>query len=392
MSNELPHIGQAPVTTEALTLNVFDATITVRHEERADIAVFANYPAHWEVGANGTIRQIASRQLHSDLWVLLQICGRKLGAKIGKLFRRVTNDVPTVSAETSPTQATPVPPPAMPQYGPDELLVVVPINYRGGLDLDVAGSGQTEIDDWQGDSAAFVYGSSGTLTVGDIKVTGAFSIDHCNDGNVDLGDVEAGSIDLSFKGDGNHTLGDFKAAGDLALHQENSTGIEVGNLTGANVDVDLNGDYGITTGTITATGRLTLKRYGDGDLTVAALTGDIVETTLAGCGTHDIGDVSGNAATIDHNDGDADVDVAAVQCTSFTLNHASDGDVDIEVLHTTVLNMEVEGCGNVTVNAGSAQSGRVHNGGDLSLTLTGRFGYISHRNDGDGSIEVEITE
>jgi hypothetical protein len=34
----------------------------------------------------------------------------------------------------------------------------------------------------------------------------------------------------------------------------------------------------------------------------------------------------------------------------------------------------------------------MRNGGDLALSLTGSFGYISHRNEGDGSIEVEIAE
>jgi len=462
MADDLPLAGQFTAIAVDLTVSIKDATVTVRHEDRESVAVYANYPEHWLVTEDGDIQQIAVRQFYQDVHIFVRTSTTHVsytfGEALAAIWRKLTGRVPKATAEV--TQAPPPPPPPVtpaPQLGPDEVLILVPTNYRGGLELNLEGSRDCEVDHWEGTTFWLDSGSSGALTIGDVKITASFNFKHRSDGDCTLGDVEAASIDTELYSAYRYNLGQMKCEGDLALIQENDARVDVGNLDGQDFTVNLSGDESVNIGDINARGGvsftrnghgdltvgdikgegnlsfeqgsdsdsnadvdvgvleghhvtvdlagcndvdlgiitaedgITLNRYGDGDLTVGGMNAVDVTATLAGNGSHDIGPIDGTYVRVDHNDGDSGVDMDGVKAESFTLNHSSDGGVDIASLDTDVINVECSGSGDVNISSGTAKSGSVYNDGYLALYIEGRFGYISQKNDGEGSVEVRIT-
>ncbi|MBS1990995.1 MAG: hypothetical protein JSS83_10785 [Cyanobacteria bacterium SZAS LIN-3] len=429
----LTAIGQIPGTAESLTFTVLDACVEVRHEERADVAVFANRPEHWLV-ADGIIRQTAVRLVASDVRIVIKVNSFDLGKSVGEFFVRL---VRRLSGKPAVSEESTTPPPSVPeprqQLGPDRLLVLVPANYTGSLKSSVSGSGEMSLDSWRGSDFVLDYNSDGDLDVGPVSIEGRFKLDQSSDADVTLGDINAGDIAASFSGDygvtisainaaghfelsrygdGSLTTGDIRAGsskydlngdgttelgniigeGDIKIVQRDDTTVEMKDISGGTVDIDLSGDYGFTAGVITAGVTARVERYGDGELTIKGITAPRLKANLYGDGSHDLGDLQVPDITISHDNGDNDLRLGVVQSQYFTLEHSSDGSVTVGRLDTTSINLNCYGCGDVDVRSGSAQSGRVYNGGDLNLCLTGRFGFISQKNDGDGSVEVKIIE
>ncbi len=254
MQNTLSPIGKIATALRQLQLELLDASVSVRHEEREDISVSANYPSCWEIDGTvvrqtkvmvpsgdgttvaggcfigGSVRQHSRGSVSIDsisvgngaVFVggnnsgcistaadrtVINAGGRRIVVENGEVSidgKKVEDDSITAAGQAATArEAKPT--------APDRLEIIVPLSYRGSLEINNPGGGDVNVDAWQG--AYFIVAMSGN---GDLK-TGILSdivtVDLNSSGN---GDIEIAS--LSAEG----LIGFLSGSGDLEIDELNA--------------------------------------------------------------------------------------------------------------------------------------------------------------------------
>jgi len=118
-TQELSNLGQIPVNVDSIELDIRGALVSIHREDRADIALRANYPDNWTIRGSSVHQTKVQQHLGGGSLVIggsLSIINDE-GSVDGK---KVTD-----SEESSRKSSA--------SNGPDKLEILVPNSYRGGL-------------------------------------------------------------------------------------------------------------------------------------------------------------------------------------------------------------------------------------------------------------------
>ena len=183
--------ARIPTTISALNVIVLAAHVHFRHEEQNDIQVNADKPGHWAV-EGGTIRQtdiaascgikvandeiyVGGKKQTSDPNGLLgefrrngklSISGNSIGCTNGEVY---INGKKVSTAGDADKESTDT----------DVLEVVLPLSFRGGLDLNASNcmnSGDVHLDGWKGGDVTFRTGLGHLEASGPLVDIGNFSL------------------------------------------------------------------------------------------------------------------------------------------------------------------------------------------------------------------------
>lgn len=178
VSQAMVAIGSVSPSVTQIELVVTGATIRIVHEDREDIRVNANNVKNWKV-ANGKVEQVGSTSGGVDV-VINQVSSAGVCISGGRISvgrggsvsnmsingQNITikNDEIWVNGKRVDGGAT-----GDSDAAPDELLVLVPKSYRGGLRLSYENGSTVVIDGWQGGDVSIDSQGGGMLKAGDFS-------------------------------------------------------------------------------------------------------------------------------------------------------------------------------------------------------------------------------
>jgi hypothetical protein len=256
----LAALCQIPATVSTLQLSIQHAIVNIRHEDRADIALMANYPGNWKI-ESGSVRQSrVQKSLGSgsmfgggivvdgnsvSIGGISIINGEVLvdgnSVSIGGIS--IINGEVLVDGKKSPgsdgstSQGS--------SSGPDKLEVVVPNSFRGGLDLEYAHTSQVELDNWQGGTVSFSSRGSGKLHCGPLAGLSSFVLQSTGSGSIRIEAVETQSFTVTKVGSGDLDI-DKLDTGALLLTQNGSGDTRVGGGTATSGSVSNTGSGNVS--------------------------------------------------------------------------------------------------------------------------------------------------
>lgn len=347
MQNPLSPIGKIATALRQLQLELLDASVSVRHEEREDIVINANYPSCWEIDGI-VVRQTKVMVPSGDS---AKVAG---GCFIGGSVRQ---------------------------------------HSRGSVSIDSISVGN---------GGVFVGGNnSGSISVGPGSVSvgrGGVVVRGNNTGCISTAAdrtvinaggrrivVENGEVSIdSKKVDGDSESGSDQSAaeakeakptapdrleiivplayqGSLIVNNPGDGDIEVDNWCGGNAEVD---------------------NYPGGSF----------DLRLSGSGDFKIGAMKGLGATELRSSGDGDIDIASLQSRDFSARLSGSGDLEIDKIAVNDFTLRQSGSGTATICSGIALSGSVSNSGCGDTSMRGRFAAITKRNSGCGEIKIRVSE
>jgi len=117
-AQELFNLGQIPVSVDGIELDIQSALVSIRHDDRADIALRANYPDNWKI-QGGSVRQTkvelggGNVDIGGSVSDNDEVCVSVEGKKV--------TDSQDSNSQSSASNV------------PDKLEILVPKSYRGGL-------------------------------------------------------------------------------------------------------------------------------------------------------------------------------------------------------------------------------------------------------------------
>ena len=212
-SQVLASIGQIASAIEELQLQLIDATVTIRHEERQDIAVSANNPSNWKI-ENGLICQVKAQSGGGGNFVsagsfggnvivrgnnygtisvghgaiavgpgaiavgrggaVINSGGRSveiIGDEVWVDGKKVTDDSSDHSSDLTSDCAAALNTGTAKQE-PDRIEIVVPLDCRSGLTIHNPGNGQVAVDTWCGGSFNLRLSGNGQWVGGRLRFRG----------------------------------------------------------------------------------------------------------------------------------------------------------------------------------------------------------------------------
>ncbi len=278
-TKELIVLGAIQASVGSLELDIKGALVSIRHEDRADIAIKANYPKNWtflsgsvhqvkvqeqlgsggivdskavviagnnygfintgEVYVNGKQEQLGGRGIVDSKAVV--IAGNNYGfINVGEVYvngKKVTAGEPTN--------------PSGPPRGPDKLEIIVPNAYKGSLRLTYMNGSEIDMDNWEGDDVSFSSVAGGDLKAGRLTSLSAFVLQSSGSGNFTIEMIETETFTATKTGNGDLDIEELNTSS-LLLTQTGSgdTTISHGAATSGSVnsigsgDISMRGRFG----------------------------------------------------------------------------------------------------------------------------------------------------
>lgn len=323
-----------------LQLQVIDATVAIRHEERNDIIVYANNPDNWKV-TGGEVLQTkvqtggSTNTFNGDIYI-----GGNVNVRGGTFIGG--------SIKASGRGAVAV--------GPGSIAV-------GRAGIVVGGSNRGKII--AGDCTVINSGGRHVRMEGnDVWIDGK-KVTGVSDDSDDSGKDESATpepdrlelvVPLSFRGG-------------LQLTNSGSRDVSVDCWQGGDISVTLNGSGDFKAGNLQELAAATLRCTGSGDIKINLLNGNSVQASMAGSG---------------------DLEITKLAGQSFQASMSGSGDLDVDELEVDILTLRQSGSGDATIHSGAASAGSINNSGSGDTNMRGRFGTITKRSSGTGDITVRV--
>lgn len=190
-------VGTISSASNELVLHTNGSLVTIRHEDRGNIAILSNNPNNWQIDHNLITpkRQAGSpvgataagSNIIGNSPVITVSIGQNASIQAGDRNVSIMDGEIYVDGKKvgRDNQAN---------CGPDRLEVVVPTLYRGGLSISAVGS-EINLDFWQG-SEISLHLSDGGLTAGNISLNGSCTVSSSGSGKLSFEKIEASSLHL----------------------------------------------------------------------------------------------------------------------------------------------------------------------------------------------------
>ncbi len=240
-NSRLLALATLPETIVGLDLDIGNAVVSIRREDRADIVLEANYPDTWSIDG-GSIRQTRVQvqdpgniMIHGNVSVggllsragsisiggsvrnstisstVLSSRGRCVSIVGGEVWvdgKKVTDSEPSGAESKS--------------CDPDRLEIKVPHSYRGSININNAGNGKVEIDCWQGGDFTLGMSGCGDLKVGRLDGLNYVSLRSSGTGDIDIESVCARNFHALLTGTGDLDVEELNV--DVLSLQQSGTG------------------------------------------------------------------------------------------------------------------------------------------------------------------------
>lgn len=327
--NTISRVGNIATALRRLQLELLDAAVNVRHEEREDIVINANYPSCWEI--DGTVvRQTMVMVPSGDSTA---VAG---GCFVGGSVRQ---------------------------------------HSRGSASI-----GNISV----GNGGVFVGGdNSGSISVGrgGVHVGGRNS--GCISTSADRTEINAGGRRIVV--DNGQVSIDGKKVEDDSI-------TAVGQASTTNEAKPTAPDRLEIIVPLSYRGSLEINNPGGGDVNVDAWQGAYFIVAMSGNGDLKTGILS-DIVTVDLNSsGNGDIEIASLSAEGLIGVLSGSGDLEIDELNADKFTLRQSGSGEATISSGYLRSGMVYNSGSGDTTMRGRFGAVSKHNTGSGDIKIRVRE
>lgn len=224
-TKELIALGAIPVSVGSLELDIKGALVSIRHEDRADIAIKANYPKNWTFLSDSVHQTKVEEPLGGGGMVVKR---NYFGEFLACINRRVINighskavviagnnygfinagevyvNGKKVTAAGEPTNQS------GPPKGPDKLEIIVPNAYKGSLRLKYMNGSKIDMDNWEGNDVSFSSVAGGDLKAGRLTSLSTFALQSSGSGNFIIEMVETGTFTASKTGSGDLAIEELK--------------------------------------------------------------------------------------------------------------------------------------------------------------------------------------
>ncbi len=421
----MSELGLKPVGTiaagKSLQVSIKGANVTIRHEQRDDVAVLANRPDHWSLTAFGELVQTKVQPAANSIHIsgnCINIAGSVIGTVIGvrqvvtgirgagcvsingnqvimqdeagnpvvietnggsvsvtdnevwvdgvKVYPK--SEVPAGGAVPAAASAEPKEPEVK---GPDILEVLVPLEFSGAL-MVVIDDGSATVDRWKGNNAWLHSTGDGTVNCGEIDVSDYCILMSDGDGDIAVGDILATRVSIAFTDDG-------KLSGsNVSAREFVATAI---------------GDGGITfSGCINAEQSVNCLAKDDGPFKAAKVQTRSFSASLMGDASVTIAEVEATNSVNLRLEDDGDFHATSVKTVDFTGAQTADGNVRIKTLEAAgVVTWNITDDGGFKATDVAAASFSVKSNGDGEVEITGSLhvsGNVQLESKEDGAIEL----
>lgn len=336
MQNTLSPIGKIATALRQLQLELLDASVSVRHEEREDIVINANYPSCWEI--DGTVVRQTKVMVPSGDGTT--VAG---GCFIGGSLRQ---------------------------------------HSRGSVSIDSISVGN---------GGVFVGGNnSGSISVG----PGSVSVGR---GGVVVRGNNTGCISTAadrtvINAGGRRIVVDNGQVSIDGKKVEDDSITAVGQASTTNEAKPTAPDRLEIIVPLSYRGSLEINNPGGGDVNVDAWQGAYFIVAMSGNGDLKTGILS-DIVTVDLNSsGNGDIEIASLSAEGLIGVLSGSGDLEIDELNADKFTLRQSGSGEATISSGYLRSGMVYNSGSGDTTMRGRFGAVSKHNTGSGDIKIRVRE
>jgi len=222
----LSAFAQIPATVGNLELDIMGAIVSIRHEDRADIALKANYPDTWAI-KGGSVRQTKVQVPSGNNMIIgggsVSISGGVISTGRGTTVVRaggrnvsiVNGEVwvdgkKVTGSEESSSDAK--------SNDPDKLEIIIPNTYRGSLDLSNAGDGNVDLDCWQGGNFTVSLSGCGDLKAGRLSDVSAVNLHSSGTGDIEIESLASQSFQSALTGTGDLNVQELNT-GTFSLRQ-----------------------------------------------------------------------------------------------------------------------------------------------------------------------------
>lgn len=324
--NTISRVGNIATALRQLQVELLDASVSVRHEEREDIVINANYPSCWEI--DGTVvRQTKVMVPSGDS---AKVVG---GCFIGGVTQ----------------------------------------HSRGIVSIDSISVGN---------GGVFVGGNnSGSISVGHGGVHVGGRNTGCISTSADRTEINAGGRRIVVENgevsiDGKKVEDDGKGAADQA-----ATASEAKPSAPDRLEIIVPLSY---------RGSLEINNPGGGDVNVDAWQGAYFIVAMSGNGDLKTGILSDIVTVDLNSSGNGDIEIASLSAEGLIGVLSGSGDLEIDELNADKFILRQSGSGDTTISSGYLRSGMVYNSGSGDTTMRGCFGAVSKHNTGSGDIKIRV--
>ncbi len=195
-------LGLVSASVTALEIDVKGALVTIRHEDRSDIAVNVNNPGNWKLNGGVLSQTKVNEPLGGGSTVIsngIHIGGSIVGSVIsGGSGRTVVNaggrNVSIINGEVwvdgkKVTGGGEEPASAPSSSGPDKLEVVVPNSFRGSLRLNYEDGSTVDLDKWQGGDVSLTSAGAKRLKTGRLMELHSFVMQGTGGGDAEFDEI-----------------------------------------------------------------------------------------------------------------------------------------------------------------------------------------------------------
>jgi hypothetical protein len=209
-AQSLSALGQIQATTRSLELDIMGAIVSIRHEDRQDIAINANYPDTWTI-KGGSVRQTKIQVPFGNSNIVIggsvSINGGVISTGRGTtMVRAGGRNVSIINGEVwvdgKKITSSEEPDSEGKPTDPDKLEIIVPNSYRGSLDLTNTGDGNVDIDSWQGGNFTLSLSGCGDLNAGRLNDVSAVNLHSSGTGDIEIESLTSQSFLAALTGTG----------------------------------------------------------------------------------------------------------------------------------------------------------------------------------------------
>jgi hypothetical protein len=213
----LKSIGRIGASAHHIALCVREAAVAIKHEDRDNIAVRANYPESWKI-RGGYIYQTSVQVPFGQGGIAIgggryaSCCVMGFGCpalgNTGEPRVSIFNGEVRVGgkqvAGSPPAKDTEA-------INPDRLEIFVPNAYRGGMHLTNFGNRQVDIDHWEGGTFTLTLCGGGDLKVGELKNMDAVTLHSSCTGDIRIESLNTSLFDALLTGAGSLEVDELNA-------------------------------------------------------------------------------------------------------------------------------------------------------------------------------------
>lgn len=258
-------------TVDELTVEVKNANVKIRRESRHDIVVTANNLANWSID-NGTVRQTRAEQ---RIIIEVDPGPRVTNFEQDGFFAFVLRPLQMFSTVISELLAC-----RNSKF--DQLEIIVPITYRGGIQLQNDGGGEINfLNGWLGGNVS-IKSSVDIRSENVLRDIGAFSVSQNGSGDFHINQIQSSEFRYARSGAGELTLG-ILSAETFSLTDSSTGDAKIEQINCKNFRADVSGVGDMSVGTLN-TESMSLAHRGTGDIRVLAGLANSGSIEHTGCG------------------------------------------------------------------------------------------------------------